>query len=183
MDTATRRLPRVRLGPVAAIERTVLDSLGEMRHVQPIGAFQIGDGPGYFEDAVVGSRREPLLLHGPLQEALGVRAQFAIGANLPGGHLRIRKNLFSVSTEPLALPFPCRHYPVANLGGAFPRRSAAQLLVMDRRHLDVNVDTVEQRAGDFGYIALDHRRRAEALARLVIKPAARLRITSLLNLA
>jgi hypothetical protein len=40
---------------------------------------------------------------------------------------------------------------------------AAQFLVVDARHVDVDVDAVEQRAGDALLVARHHRRRAGAL--------------------
>jgi hypothetical protein len=46
----------------------------------------------------------------------------------------------------------------------------------------VDVDAVEQRAGNLGYVALNHGRGAEALARLVIEVAAGLRVSLSLNL-
>ena len=54
-----------------------------------LGAFKVGDGAGHFEDAVVGAGGEALLLHGALEQALGVGAQLAVGADLAGGHLRV----------------------------------------------------------------------------------------------
>jgi hypothetical protein len=74
--------------------------------------------------------------------------------------------------EALPLPLARGHHPAANLRRALGRRRAAQLLILHRRNLDVNVDAVEQRAGDFGHVALDHGRRAHALARLVVEVAA-----------
>ncbi len=59
-------------------------------------AFQIGDGARHFQNAVVGARGEALLLHGALQQALGVGAEFAVGANLPGVHLRVGVDFFAV---------------------------------------------------------------------------------------
>ena len=52
----------------------------------------------------------------------------------------------------------------ADVGGAFGGGAAAQLLVLHGGDLDVDVDAVEQRAGDFGDVALDHGRRADAVA-------------------
>jgi len=49
---------------------------------QVLGTFEIGNGPSDLENAVVGARGQALLLHGALQQALGVLAQFAVGANL-----------------------------------------------------------------------------------------------------
>ena len=71
-----------------------------------------------------------------------------------------------------ALALPRGHDAGANLGRALGGRAAAQLLVLNGRHFDVDVDAVEQRAGDFGHVALDHGRGAHALARLVVEVAA-----------
>ena len=72
-----------------------------------------------------------------------------------------------------ALPLAGGQHAGANVGRALGRRAAAQLLVLNGRNLDVNVDAVEQRPGDFGHVALDHGRGAHALARLVVEVAAR----------
>jgi hypothetical protein len=50
-------------------------------------------------------------------------------------------------------------------------RAAAKLLILNGRRLDMYIETVEERAGDLCNIPPDHRRRAETLARLVIKVA------------
>lgn len=47
------------LGPVAAVQRFLLDGLGEVCHGQMVGAFQVGDRAGHLQDAVMGSRRSP----------------------------------------------------------------------------------------------------------------------------
>jgi hypothetical protein len=53
--------------PVAAVQRAVLDGLGQMRNGQVLGSFEIRDGAGYFEDAVMSAGGQALLLHGALQ--------------------------------------------------------------------------------------------------------------------
>ena len=60
-----------------------------------LGAFEVGDGAGHFKDAVVGAGGEALLLHGALEKPLGVGAEFAVGANLARGHLRVGVDFFS----------------------------------------------------------------------------------------
>ena len=60
----------------------------------------------------------------------------------------------------------------ADLGGAFGGGVAAELLVLHGGDFDVDVDAVEQRAADFGDVALDHGRGAHALAGLVVEVAA-----------
>ena len=53
---------------------------------------EVGDGAGDLEDAVVGAGGEALLLHGALEQALGVGGELAEGADLLGGHLRISQH-------------------------------------------------------------------------------------------
>ncbi len=52
--------------------------------------------------------------------------------------------------------------PLGDPGGALAR-GRAELPQLDRRHLDVEVDAVEQRSRDPPAVALDHRRRAAAV--------------------
>ncbi len=74
--------------------------------------------------------------------------------------------------ERASLPVAGGHDARADLGGAFGGCSAAQLLILDGRDLDMDIDAVEQRAGDLGDVALDHGRGAHALARLVVEISA-----------
>ena len=60
----------------------------------------------------------------------------------------------------------------ADLGGAFGGGVAAELFVLHGGDFDVDVDAVEERAADFGDVALDHGRGAHALAGLVVEVAA-----------
>ena len=43
----------------------------------------------------------------------------------------------------------------ANRGGGLAGIAAGEILIADRRHFDLDVDAVEERAGDAGTIALD----------------------------
>ena len=57
--------------------------------------------------------------------------------------------------------------PIANLDRAFS--GGAPFIVSHGQHLDVSVDSVEQRAGDFRHLALDHARRGDALDGLSLR--------------
>ncbi len=48
----------------------------------------------------------PMLLHGALKQALGLRSELAVGADLPGGHLIVRVDLLAVFPEAFTLPEP-----------------------------------------------------------------------------
>ena len=95
-----------------------------------------------------------------------------MGANLARRHLRVGVDLVAGLLEAPALLLTRGHHAPAYLSRAFGCRTAAQLFILDGRHLNVNVDAIEQRAGDLGHVALDHRRRTHALARLVVEVAA-----------
>ncbi len=59
------------------------------------GGFEVGDGAGNFQDAIVGAGGQPLLGHGPFQEALAVSGELAEGADVTRGHLGVAVELHS----------------------------------------------------------------------------------------
>src|ERR1019366_10569068 len=77
------------LGPVAAVQGAVLDGFGNVADGDVGLGGEVGDGAGDFEDAIMGAGGEALLLHGALQQALGVGGELAEGADLLGVHLRV----------------------------------------------------------------------------------------------
>jgi hypothetical protein len=46
------------LRPIGAVQRAVLDGFAEVARIDVFGGIEVGDGSGYFEDAVVGTSRE-----------------------------------------------------------------------------------------------------------------------------
>src|SRR5271156_5027160 len=70
------------LAPVTAVERAVLDRFGDVGNGQLCLAFEVGDGAGDLQDAIVGAGTEALLLHGAFEKLLGIGAEFAEGSNL-----------------------------------------------------------------------------------------------------
>ncbi len=166
---------------VAPVQRPILDSLRQVRHRQAVRPFQVRNRPRHFQDPVMRPCRQPLLLHSPLQQPLGVLSQLAIRPDLPRRHLRIRVDLFPVLLESRPLPLPRIQHPVPNLRRTLCRSPAAQLLLLNGRHFDMYIDAVLQRIGDLCNILLNHRRRAQALPRLVVEIPTGLRVSSLLN--
>lgn len=143
------RRPQILL-PIAAVEGAVLNGFSQMGDSEVFGAFQVGDGARHFEDAVMGARGETLLLHGAFEKALGIGAEFAMGSNLAGCHLRVGVDFFAGLTEALPLALAGCHYAVAYLGRALGGCPTAKLFVLHCRNFDVDVYTVEKRTGDFG---------------------------------
>ena len=60
------------------------------------------------------------------------------------------------------LELPGQFHPPGDGGGAFSLASVGQITVFDRRDFNVDVDTIQQGAGDTGAVAVDGKRRAAA---------------------
>ena len=80
----------------------------------------------------------PDMVADAIQELFATRLRLAELANVPAGHLRVAEQRAARKTTEL-------HF-----------------FVFDRRHLDLNIAAVEQRAGDFRPVPLDLLRRAGA---------------------
>lgn len=132
-----------RLSPVATVQSPVLDGFSEVRDGQVLGTFEVGNGAGNFEDAIVGAGGKALLLHGAFEQALGVGAEFAVDANLPRVHLGIRVDFLASLVKALALAFAGGHDAGANLSRALSGRVAAKFFVLHGWNFDVNVDAIE----------------------------------------
>src|ERR1700687_646657 len=91
------------LRPIGAVEAAVLDGFGDVFGFKIGRFFQIGNGAGYFQDAVVGAGAQALLGHGAFEQALAVGGKFAEGADVAGGHLSVAVEFFAGSRETLQL--------------------------------------------------------------------------------
>jgi hypothetical protein len=100
---------------------------------------------------------------------------------MAGSHLGIAVEPRTRRREPLQLNFSGAHDSLANLGGTFRLASRPQFFVVHGRHINVDIDAIEQRAGDLAHVALNHGLGAMTFARAVIEIAALLWVTSLLN--
>src|SRR5438874_1684799 len=79
ISTRCTRLPR----PQLAVEAAVADGLDDVAGLQVGRPFQVGDGAGHAQDAVVRPRRQPQFVHGRLQQRLALRVEGAVAAQLP----------------------------------------------------------------------------------------------------
>ena len=61
-----------------------MDGFGDVFGVEVRGVFDVGDGAGDFEDAVVGAGAESLLGHGAFEQAFAVGGEFAESADVAG---------------------------------------------------------------------------------------------------
>src|SRR5262249_18379030 len=102
----------------------------------------------------------------------------AISANLARSHLCVGIDLLTRGGKPVELHFTSAFHALADLRRAFRLAVApAQLLVIHCRNIDVNVDSIHQRPGNFRDIALDHGRAALAVTLSRAPVAAGLRVS------
>ena len=66
-----------------------MDRFGNVGHGDGGGGFEVGNGAGYFEDAIVSTGAEALLLHRALEESFGIGGELAKGADLLRRHLGV----------------------------------------------------------------------------------------------
>src|SRR5207302_6210495 len=71
------------------------------------------------------------------------------------------------------LPAASRDDPLANHGGGFPGRLGGKRLQRRPRHIDAQIDPVEERARESALVEVEHARRAAAAPQVVARPAAR----------
>jgi hypothetical protein len=156
--------------PAATIQLSQRDCLGHMFGLHAFGQCKVRDGASDAQDTVIGARREREALHGLLQQSdrwrLGVRAD----SKVRGLEARIRPAL------PPGLQLARRGHPTSHgLGRLGPLRGR-NLLCRHARHLDVHVDSVQQRSGHATAVLLDAFRRAPAAGRRVSEVPARARV-------
>jgi len=136
-----------------------------------VGAVEVGDGARHFQDAVVGARRKRQLVDGVFQKLVRAAVELAVRAQVPGSHLRVAGD--AVVAEALHLALAATQHPLAHARRAFARLLGHQLLRTEARHFDVDVNAVEQRAGNAHQVAADLLLRALALSPLVAEESAR----------
>lgn len=136
--------------------RAVLQRLGQVLAGNGRGAIEIGEGAGDLDDAVCGAQRQAEAFAGVFQPATVLHHQRAVATQA----LEIEKRVGAALAIELAL---------AGLGHGFRGACtvlAAGLGVVQRGGFagdgEVQVDAVEQRAGELGAVALDLLRGATA---------------------
>lgn len=115
---------------------------------------EVGDGSRDLENAVVGAGGEVHLLHGVLEITRAGGIERAMFAHEFGGHGGIGGDAF-VFAEALALDLAGCGYPLADGGGLFAELGGRQFFEIDERHFDVDVDPIQERAGDFLAVLFD----------------------------
>lgn len=143
----------------------VLQRFGQVRAGNAVGLLQVGEGAGDLENPVQGAQRQVQALAGLLQPGLVFRAQCTILVHL----LQCEKGVGATLASELALARGGDLSGQLGAAGTRPAGCEAGALATDGQ---VQVDTVQQRAGELGPVALDLFRRAAATAAGIAEIAA-----------
>lgn len=80
-------------GPVFPVEVPVADGFSEVVGAYLFTAFQVGDGAGHFQYAVVGTGREVEAFHGIFQQCQSLCVGAGVAVQQPATHLGIAMNV------------------------------------------------------------------------------------------
>ena len=143
----------------------------EMLSLNDTAVCQIGDRAGHLHDPVVGTGGKIEPHHRPFEQLPRHLIQRAELAQHSGVHHGVRMHARHL-TETLRLDLPRPNHPLADRGARLRRPHLRNLPDSHRRHLDLQVDAVQQRARNTSHITVHRTRRAGALfGRVVVIPA------------
>ncbi len=138
-----------KLGPVGAIQASVLDGFGDVFGFDVRGVFDVGDGTGNLQDAVVSAGAESLLGHGALQQTLTIGGEFTKGTDVAGRHLGVAVDLLAGGSEALELLLARADHAFANFRGTLGFIGGAHLFIVHGGNVDVDIDAIHQRTRNF----------------------------------
>jgi len=138
----------------------ILDRLGDVGDADLWLTRQIRDRARNFQHSRIAARREPERAHRPLQQARAAFVVTAVLAHLARAHLRIAVDRGSL--QALALRRPRALNPRSHGRRPLSQWRRHELIVRQRRHLDVQVDAVQQRPGNPRTVLVNVVRRAAA---------------------
>lgn len=147
-------------GSLASVEAPVLDRLRDVGHGKHIGAREVRDGPRNLEHAMVRTRREPQSGDRRTQDRLRLSVEGAEATDLPGTHVRVGMHPRNPH-KPFALGETRALHPFCDAAARLRQLARCQVPVGNGRHLEVDVDSIEQRTRHAGTIALHRMRRTE----------------------
>ena len=118
---------------------------------------EVGDRAGDAQNFVVGAGREAQLGHRGLQKVLAFVVELAMNPDLPRGHLAVVA--VRAAGEAATLDRAGGDHRLAHLRRSTCPPRSPKALERHGRHFDVDVDAIEQRAGDFAHVPFDLRHR------------------------
>ena len=136
-----------------AIQAAVLDRFEQVRRLDPLRRRQIGDGSRYFEDAIIGPRRQGELLHRLLKQVAQGGINRAVCADLRVRHAGVGERAGAFEAGELMIARGL--HAGADRGGGFAGFFIAEFGDGQGRGFDVQVDAVEQRTADARPVTLD----------------------------
>ena len=135
----------------APVEQTILDRLGNMVDIQPLGPFQIGDRSGNPPDLVIGPGREAEFRDGLAQQGSGRLAHGGQHVEFLAPQAAVEFTLaLTLCLDGPGLQHTLSHRRRTGAGSA---AGARQFLPRHGRRVDVNIDAIEPRAADPGSVA------------------------------
>src|SRR5262249_45819119 len=145
----------------AVIGSAVLNRLGHVRGRNAGRTGQVGDRARHLQDAMKTARGQAQATDRLLEQQLALRIRSRVLPHFTGRELSVR---FALACE---LALACSAHPRADRRTWLAFTPPRELFRRHSRHLDVDVDTVEQGAGDAASIARHLIWRAMALAAVV----------------
>lgn len=151
--------PKGTLDPQLAVQRAILDSLGNIIAGEFFRASQIGDCARDLQHAIVTAGAELHVGHGELQKLEGRFVDGAERLNFATAHTGVAINS-GLMLETFVLALSRGDDPLADLRGSFAISFAGDFTKGDCGHLDVQINPVQQWTGNAAQIILDFARRA-----------------------
>lgn len=133
--------------PVLTIQVAIADGFGQVGGLDVLAAFEVGDGARYFQDAVVGAGREVETVHGVLQQSQAAVVGTGVERKQAAVHLGIAIDAGDGGVA-LFLNLTGAYHPFANDGAGLAGAGVGHLFEGYGDDFDLQVDTVEQWAGD-----------------------------------
>ena len=146
---------------MSPIEAPVLDRLSDVGHMQRVGSGEISDGPGNLEHPVIRPRGQAQPGDCRSQDPFRLGSEGAVAAHLTRRHVGIGVHPGNPG-EARPLGGTGTLHPFRNRLARLGRLRSREVAIGNGRHLQVDVDAIEQWPRHPGAIALDRVRRAEA---------------------
>ena len=135
-----------------------------------LAGVEIGERSRNAPDAIVTTRRQPETAARLDQKAHRRERQRSVALELGSCHARVRRG--TLGPEAGSLPLPGRPHAIPHAQGRLPRHRARQIDRVDRRNLDAEIESVEQRSGQLCLVAPHFVRGAAAARPRIAVPTA-----------
>ena len=128
--------------PVLAVQVAVADGFGQVGGLDRLAAFQVGNGAGYLQDAVVGAGREVKARPGAFQQGEATRIRACVEGSQFAVHLCVAVDAGYLGVA-LLLQLAGTYHAFADNDAWFAGADVGHLFEGDRRYFNLQVDAVE----------------------------------------